>query len=278
MKYNKVILDKEGLFGESWSKKLEDNVISGIRKSGKKGEFFWRNRDVDISIEGTVTLLDLIKTMSKMNADELHALSTIANANIANYLIDFVDHPDKIDDDDRFGKLKFIEVYKNLEFSNYESAGDVFDMSIYSHCHGIGEIWEETQKDVAEGRCTPEDAARCNAYAIEFTSWQKMLDLPIKIRKEICYCESIWKKCKPKKLEFGRTGSKKKFSLGTTDREHVKFDSSKKINCTMTMSEFFTGLFDELCFFETPKKRNKNHNDLMGRVKDVEKSLKKSKK
>lgn len=278
-RHDKILLKKEGLFGESWSKKVEDYVISGIRAGGRKeGEFFWQNRNVEFKVEENVTLLDLIKIMAKMNVEELHALSQLGDAHIAPYLIDFADHPDPIPDEDTFGKLTHIEVYKTVEFDNHESGEDVFDFSVSTSAHGKGEIWEDCMKDVRSGKTKLEDVKECNSYAIEFTPWQKMLDLPIRIRPETYYTEMVWKKCKPRKLEFGVVGSKRKVSMGMMERDLVERKNDKKVRSTMTLSEFFTGLFNELCFFGAPAERKTQMDVINGRVKDVEKALEKEKK
>ena len=282
--HNDVKLTNEGLFGEKYSKRIKDTIVEGIRAGGrKKGEFFFYNCNTPFSIEGTVTLLDLIKILSKMNAEELHALSTIADANLAPYLIDFADSPDPIPDTDDFGKLTAIQVYKILELSNYSSCTDVFDMEMYSSAHGIGEIWAESMKEVTEGRTTLEDVKNCNCYAIEFTPWQKMLDLPITIKEFVNYGEIVWKKVKPKEWKIGVVGSKKKHSMGKIDREIVNRDemrkgSSKKIRTQLTLREFFHGLFNELCFFGSPNTRKEQSDVITDRMKDVEKQLAKEKK
>lgn len=274
-----VKLSKEGLFGEKWSKRLEDYVVEGIRAGGrKKGEFFFFNSHTQIKIEGKVTLLDLIKIMADMNADELHALSTISNANLAPYLIDFASNPDPIPDDDAYGKLTAIEVYKSVELDNHESGDELFDLSVSTCAHGIGEIWEDCMKEVREGKKKLDDVKDCNSYAIEFTPWQKMLDLPIQIRPLIYHTEIVWKPCKPRKWEIGILGSKRKFNMGRVSRDIVERKADKKVRGPMSLSEFFTGLFNELCFFGSPVSRDDQKKVLDSRVKDVEKSIKKRKK
>lgn len=277
--HDKVRLTKDGLFGERWSKKIEDYIVEGIRAGGtKKGEFFWRNRNTDITVDKDVTLLNLVEAMADMNADELHALCLISNANLAPYLIDFATHPDPIPDEDKFGKLHAIEVYKTIEFDNHDKGDDVFDVSISTCAHGKGEVWEDCMKDVAAGKTTLEKVKDCNSYAIEFTPWQKMLDLPITIRPLIYYTEMVWKPCKPKEWKIGVLGSKKKHSMGKINREVVERKSDKKIKGPMSLGEFFTGLFNELAFFGTPNDRGVQKNIIDDRVKDVEKIIAEEKK
>lgn len=265
-KDDKVRLTKDGLFYEKWSKKHDDYVLSGIRAGGyKKGEFFWQNRNNEIVVDKDVTLLSLITALAKMNTDELHALSLMANAHLAPYLIDFADNPDPVKDEDGFGKLKAIEIYKSIEFDNYTSGEDLFRFSSYTCAHGVGEVWSDAKDK------------ECNTYAIEFMAWQKMLDLPIRIRKNFYFTEMVWKKCKPKKMSFGVIGSKRKVNFGTSNREIVERKVDKKIHGSMTMEEFFTGLFNELCFFESPKVRKAEDSVIKTRMEDVDKALEKEK-
>jgi len=276
---DKIVLKREGIFGESWSKRVEDYVISGIRAGGRKeGEFLWQNRNVDLKVEGDVTLLDLIKILAKMNVEELHALSQLANANLAPYLIDFANNPTPIPDTDKFGKLTHIEVYKTVEFDNHESGDNLYDFTVSTSAHGIGEVWEDVMKEVTSGTTKLEDAKACNSYAIEFTPWQQMLDIPIRIRPETYYTEMIWKKCKPRALEFGIIGSKRKVKMGMMERDLVERKNDKKVRSTMTLAEFFTGLFNELCYFGAPTSRDSQMNVIKGRMNNVEKLRTKGKK
>lgn len=281
--YDEIKLNKEGLFGERYDRKHKDRIVEGIRAGKrKKGEFFYYNARAPLTIEGKVTLLDLIKIMAKMNSDELHALSTISDANLAPYLIDFCENPDPIPDTDDFGKLTAIQVYKILELSNWDSCDDVFDMQLHASAHGIGEIWSDSMKEVNEGRAKLEDVKDCNCYAIEFTPWQKMLDVPITIKEFVNYGEVIWKRTKPREFKIGVMGSKKKHSFGKIDREIVNRDEmrkgQKKIRTQVSLQEFFNGLFNELCFFGSPAKRKDEDDILRDRMKDVEKQIAKEKK
>lgn len=278
---DKIRLMKEGLFGEYYDKKLDDYVIQGIRAGGKKkGEFLWQNVEKTIEVDKGVTLLDLIKFLATMNSEELHALSTIANANLAQYLIEFCKNPDPIPDNDDGQPLKAIEVYRTMELSNYTDGNDVYDLNDYTCAHGIGEIWEDCMKDVRAGKTKLKDVEHCNAYAIEFTPWQKMLHLPIQIREFVYYSETEWKKCKSRPWMINVMGKKKKYKMGSFNREIVKKDRmpEKKIRASMGLGQFFTGLFNELCFFGSPDDRNAQSGILKDRVKEVEKFVDKEKK
>lgn len=279
-RHDTIRLTKEGLFGERYSKQIDDRIVEGIRVGGKKkGEFFWRNLLTTMEVDKDVTLLDFIKTMAKMNADELHALSVISNCNLAPHLIDFAENPDPQKDDDGM-PIQFIEVYRCMEYSNYDLANDVYDLNDYTCAHGIGEIWKDSMKEVEEGRAKLKDVEHCNAYAIEFTPWQKMLSAKIRIREFVYHSESTWKKIKPKPWMIGVVGSKKKHKMGMMTRDLVKKDRvpERKIRASMNLSQFFTGLFNELCFFSSPSHRDGQMGVIKGRMKDVEKQLKKEKK
>lgn len=277
-----VRLNKEGLFGEYYDSKLEEMITEGIHAGGKKrGEFFWRNMNTPFAIEGTVTLRDLIDVMMDMNAEDLRALSTIADANLAPYLVEYSKNPGSIpDDDDDGSRLKYIEVYKCMEFSNWESCDDLFSMEYYTSAHGIGEIWKEAKEDLKAGKIKEADAQHCDCYAIEFTPWQKMLDLPIRMKDHFYITETVWKKNKNKKKKnwLKDTSGKPSSIFRTLDRELVnrsnRADKGRKVRTEMTLQEFFKGLFNELCFFGSPERRDAESGVLKERIDDVEKFLK----
>lgn len=280
MKYHAIRLTKKRLLGERFSNKTNDSILETIHQNKQKnGEFFWHNMSTPFAIDENVTLEDLIKILFAMNRHDLHALSVMSDANIFEYMDDYSKNPDPIPDNDTYGKLTAIEVYKALEFDNFRTGGDVFDMNSYTSAHGIGEIWSQTMSEVNNGNIKLEDAMDCNTYAIEFIPWQKMLHLPITIQKYFYITETVWKKVKPKKLEIDVVGSKNKFSFGWSDKEFVdkKRLKEKKITTRLTMQEFFNGLFNEICFFGSPVKREEESNTLKERMDEVDKVLKKNK-
>lgn len=242
--------------------------------------FFEMNAQTPFEVDSDVTLLDLVKVLLVLLAnDRITDVEKLANSHIVPYLDDYLQHPMPVADDDG-QPLEAIEVYRCLELSNYESGEDVYDVNSYTCAHGVGAIHPDVLESVKLGKMTAEEAKNCNTYAIEFTPWQKMLHLPIRIRELTYFSESVWKKCPPKEMSFGVLGSKRKVKFGKTEREPVdmKKGMDRKIRWQMNLREFLVGLFNELSFFGSPARRDDKSNELTVTMNDVEKRLKKKKK
>lgn len=224
------------------------------------GSFFLRNSHVNITIEDT-TLFDLVKQLTWMNDSEIDALEVLSDANIKPFIDNLKENVVKSCET----SLKGIEVYKQVELDNYETCDDVYKLTTYTSAHGIGDRWDGVDENVKG----------CNTYAIEFTPWQDMFNLPITIAKECVIERHTWKvREQPENFILeGTDGSfidfgpmKKTCVLDTKDPQMITYD--------MTMREFFHGLFDELCFFGSPQTRSDKQDELVQTMKDVDEQMK----
>jgi hypothetical protein len=111
---------------------------------------------------------------------------------------------------------------------------------------------------------------RGNSYAIEFTPWAYLLNLPLTMKETVAVSRHRWKKQKPKRMGFKRKGSKK-FERGlswVSDKTTDKYEN-EDVRVTYELSEFLYGLFNELCFFWSPVSRDKKEKELLGRYEKV---------
>lgn len=216
-------------------------------------------------IEGKVTLKSLVDILRDFDTDEILMLEKVSDAHILPYLFDVWDHPlEKKKNSD----LKRIEVYGTFEIDNFDGCNDTYDIQLHWSAHGIGKPYDKKNPEA-------------NMWAIEFTPWQNMLHLPLTIRENLFYTEHTWKKLK-KSHEFkvDVLGQKKKHSFGFIDRKLTNpfFKSKRTFKRQPTFTEFFQGLFDELCFFGSPATREDEKKTLTDRSAEVDEFLKKKKK
>lgn len=246
---DKVILKKDGLWTSEWDGKKKKNVV---QKLDTTTHLFLEAWHVSLEIKGKVTLRDLTKYLKSMDPLVLDLVAKLCHANLDDYLADDLLVSKK--DPDRSSKLTAIEVYKYYEMSNYSDI-DKWDMQDRTvSAHGIGAKWEQ-----GEG----------NSYAIEFTPWCYMLNLPLTVKSTVVLCKHKWKKIKPKKMGFKKNGSNS-FEKGlswVTDRTTDGYEN-QDVQVTYTLGEFLYGLFNELCFFWSPARRDEQEKELMDRYEE----------
>jgi hypothetical protein len=249
LRYDHVILTKDGFYTEEWDRDKGDYTRE---KLPLDNHLFFSAWNTTFQIEGPVTLKDFVEILKQMDPLILQFVGFVTGANIEAYLEeDLTPIPD---DDDR-SELQFIEVYKYYESDNYNI--DHWTMESHVSAHGIGGPWA----DAYPGDETPVEK-RGNQYAIEFTPWNKMMHLPIKLKETVNFTTTTYKKReKPRKTGFFDKQGKMHGEGWTSDVEHVGWDN-KEVVVTYTLGEFFDGLLDELCFFWTPDVRSEKEQDL----------------
>lgn len=267
-----IILNKHGLFKSHWDNEINDDVIEGMHSRwSNDGSFFISNWNEFFEIEEGVLFKDLVDLLLSLSDEEIHILSSLADANLKNYIDDVRENPDPITPSDT-RNTEYIEVYRSFEIDNYDTLDDTYKIgSDYTCAHGVGKPWDD------EHSMTLPPEERGNVYAIEFVPWQELFHMPVKIRKEIYYRETEWVKTEPRDMEFGVLGSDRKVSLGITDRAPKNF-ITRKVTGHMTMGQFFHGLFNELCFFSSPVSRQEQSDVLSERIEEVEEILAEEKK
>jgi len=255
---DKVILKKDGLWASEWDSKKKKEVRTKLDTTTHLFLLAWHT---PLKIEGKVRLKDLAAYLKSFDPLVLDLVAKLCHANLAEYLKD--EHLVPKRDPDRKTKLHAIEVYKYYEMSNYDDL-EKWDMQDHTvSAHGIGEPWEEGCEDVPLEK-------RGNSYAIEFTPWAYMMNLPLTVKETVTLCKHRWKKQKPKRMGFKRKGSKK-FERGlswVTDRTTDGFENTD-VRVTYQLGEFLYGLFNELCFFVDPVRRDIKEKELMDRYEET---------
>ena len=246
---DKVILKKDGLWTSEWDGKKKKHVVQKLDTTTHIFLTAWYSR---IEIKGKVTLKDLARYLKTLDPLVLDFVGKLCNANLEEYLRDELLVPKR--DPDRKSKLTAIEVYKYYELSNYD---DLKSFSMQDHtvsAHGIGEKWEQ-----GEG----------NSYAIEFTPWCYMMNLPLTMKETVVLSRHRWKKQKPKRMGFKKKGSSS-FERGlswVSDRTTDGYEN-EDVHVTYTLGEFLYGLFNELCFFWDPARRDEKEKELLDRYEE----------
>lgn len=253
---DRIILKKDGLWTSEWDGDKKKHVIERLNTDTHLFFCAW-NRPLEI--KGTVRLKDLIAYLKTMEPLVLDIIGRMVGANFPDYLKEDLT---PVRDPDRKTKLKFIEIFKYYELANHDI--DTWDFQDHAvSAHGIGAHWEEGCEDVPLEK-------RGNSYAIEFTPWKYLMNLPLRFKETTQITTATYKRQKPKRMGFKRKGSKK-FERGLSWVSDRKIDSWKHqdVKVTYTVAEFFQGLFDELCFFGTPSTRDEHEKELISRYEKV---------
>jgi hypothetical protein len=255
---DKVILKRDGFWASEWDEKKRKHKVRKIDTTTHLFLQAWHSR---LEIKGKVRLKDLVAILKKFDPLVLDLVAKLCHANLEEYLKEDLLVAKR--DPDRKSKLTAIEVYKYYELSNYTDL-EMFDMQDHTvSAHGIGAPWEEGCQDVPLEK-------RGNSYAIEFTPWAYLLNLPLTMKETVAVSRHRWKKQKPKRMGFKRKGSKK-FERGlswVSDKTTDKYEN-EDVRVTYELSEFLYGLFNELCFFWSPVSRDKKEKELLGRYEKV---------
>lgn len=255
---DKVILKKDGLWCKEWDGKKKKYRTWKLDTTTHVFLSAWH---CNLEIQGKVRLKDLAAYLKTLDPLVLDLVAKLCHANLEEYLKDDLLVSKR--DPDRKSKLTAIEVYKYYELSNYDDL-DKFDMQDHTvSAHGIGAPWEDGCQDVPLEK-------RGNSYAIEFTPWAYLLNLPLTMKRTVVLSRHKWKKQKPKKMGFKRKGSTK-FERGlswVSDRTTDGFEN-EDVRVTYELGEFLYGLFNELCFFWSPTRRDEKEKELMDRFEET---------
>lgn len=182
-----------------------------------------------------ITFGDVLDYLRSLNNYSLEVISKLVNANISAYLCDVV-NPDGIETE-----IESIEVKKYFEISDYYGPLDI--QTEICAC-GLGN--NET-------------------YGLEFTSWDKLKHIPVKLGNPCNMVTYHWEKCEPRGVcKNSKTGE----FLFETDRELVTTVKSE-VNVTYTVGEFLIGLFNDLCFFGTPEEAQDQFDTIVSRIDEI---------
>lgn len=228
-----------------------------------------------ITVDEDVTCKDLFMILEKMDETLLEIISCLTNSNIVRNLDSWRDPIEDGYVDDC--ELTSVELYKIFEIENFDVELG-YGVSFYPACHGVGKVWDDI--NVTSG-LSEDEKKTCNSYALEYTSWNKLKHLKIKIAEKSKMSKMVWKKCEPRKLFEGITktdGTPLDDDWGTIDVEVDRDAStpSEDVICSFSLGDFFNAITSELCFFSSQESREKENDVIRDRVDEVEEELRTS--
>jgi hypothetical protein len=207
-----IKITKNGFYKSTWNGKKQKDIVKKLKLDLR----LFSSWEDTIELED-VTLLDLVKLMKKMDPLLFTVIEIACNSKITEFLKEVEEEPKNKECD-----ISYIEISKYYETTDLEPYGFGKEILDAISCSG--------RKDGEE-----------TGYALEFTHWAELKDIPIKISD---------------KADFLKHDNKKFKKLGP-------------FNTCITMRDFFYGLFDELCFFGTPKNRNSMHDSINKSMKEI---------
>lgn len=122
----------------------------------------------------------------------------------------------------------------SIEVRKYYEANEYDDFSTINEAITCSGRYKEPRISEHDPSHTDE---RC---AIEFCHWSTLKDLPLVL------------------------------DLNATLTVDMDYKAAKTYESTITVGDFFTGLFDEICFFGSPERRDGEMEELNRRIKEVE--------
>ncbi|HLG26564.1 MAG TPA: hypothetical protein VI423_02140 [Paenisporosarcina sp.] len=202
-------------------------------------------------IEKDVYLKDLFLLLQRMDPSTIDIIQKLTNSNISGFLKAW-------DPDNKAASnLKYIEVYRIIDVDNYLDV-DNPDVTITMSAHGIGDAWKETLESEGEKQ-------NCDSYAIEFSDWNELSHLELRLRPAAFFTEKKWTKTGEKKPYcFDENGD----SMFESDMELVSSEH-RELQTEYTLGEFLNGLFSELCFFMAPEERDEQLEIIRKRVDSI---------
>jgi hypothetical protein len=133
------------------------------------------------------------------------------------------------DDED---ELRWVEVYKYIEIDNHADLENP-KYSEYTSAQGIGKPWKDEWGGKLHMTDEEKEKLGYNTYALDFTPWMALKNVPLRIRPKAYYRE--------------------------LDRDQLV---RREIDYTMTLGEFLSGITDELCFFRSPERAEEKKAEL----------------
>jgi hypothetical protein len=276
VRHDMIILKRDGFYTRDWEydEEREEGEYVETRLNTEEDWDLLECWNTNMTVDEGVLTGDFFKILQKMDEGLLDVISMLTNSNIAGYL-KTVPILNVAKDDEN--ELRWVEVYKNIEIDNHADLENP-EYSEYTCAHGVGKPWKDGPG--VESNMTDEEKEKlgCNTYALEFTPWMDLKNVPLRIRPKAYLSETVWYKGE-KKRKIGSNGPDDEDGWNCSDRE---LDRDKlvrrEIDYTMTLGEFLSGITNELCFFSSPERAEEKKAELIERVKDVEEQIEKERK
>jgi hypothetical protein len=241
-----VILRSDGFYSSEWNpdlKSLEEDLFD-LTSVELPLLTHWND---DFEIDGTVLLADLVRLLRMMSAPLRKAIGKICNANIDAYIAPeetMALTPENEDD-----HLAFIEVYRVIDI-DVEPDGKP-KMRSGNSAHGILKV-------------PGVDPVGCpyDSVAIEFTPWSQLISVPLRFRVKTRITKTFFRLQTEVRLQ---TEEDKKVSdfLSEIGAWSVEKWEEDEVEVSFSLGEFLTGIFDELCWFSSPSRRERERDKLM---------------
>lgn len=253
-----IKLTKKGFVRSEWNK--EDKEYDTFLVQGLDVISQWM---YGVEIEKGVTLGDLVKIFEE-DDELLSFVEVLTDCNIRAYMASLYEPlvaKEEESKDEKCSPLTSIEVYAYVEVDNYHKEDKFPQLNYNIGCHGRSTIPYRDTKSFGE------DAKDNFTWAIEFTPWNKLRDLPLVLEETGKLIELKWiSKGKPRVFL-------KQFPEMTSNRKLQK-SKQTEVLISWTLGQFFHALFNELCFCGSPIGAKDMIDELNERVKDIEKEYK----
>ena len=228
---DEVMLKRDGFWTREWFRDRRKDVTAKLPLDLR----FFEAWNTPFTIQGRVRFKDVVSILKQMDAQALSVLAMITGANLPAYLSeDLV----PVRDPDRSSRLRFIEVSKYYQVDN--QALDHWKMETSVTACGVGEKERDDKNP------------RAGSFALTYTDWKYLLNLPIRLCPTAQHCTTKWKKARRHVIARSMNGKPLFWSS-------VAGDGKPRIlqtRATYSLGDFFNGLFDDLCFNWTPADRD----------------------
>ena len=243
-----VVLRQDGFYSKDWDPKTKgyDEVLIDLSSPEMTLLAHWNSF---FEIEGQVILADLVRLLRMMSQPLRIVVGKIAQANIDAYIAP--EETMAIAGDDH---LAFIEVYRGIDIDVQPDGSREFSAS--ESAHGV----------LKTPMCDPHDPMLTySTVAIEFTPWSQLISVPIRVKQKTSMTTTFYRLC---------TEEEKKRDVelyGKHSAESVTLDrwEEQDIEITFSLGEFFSGIFDELCWFSSPARRDRESDNLTGLAEEA---------
>jgi len=241
-----VILRSDGLYSSEWnpgSRSTEEDLFD-LTSVEMPLLAHWND---DFEIAGTVLLADLVKILREMAAPLRKAIGKICQANIDAYIAP--EETTALTGEDVDDHLSFIEVYRVIDI-DVEPDGKA-KMRSGNSAHGILKV-------------PGIDPVGCpyDSVAIEFTPWAQLLSVPLRFRQKTHITKTFFRlqtEEEKKVVDFLSEIEKER----GIDAWGVDKWEEDEVEVSFSLGEFLSGIFDELCWFSSPARREREHEKLV---------------
>lgn len=263
-----VILKRDGFYKVKSVKNNETDEWEQVEKlvdtKGESSPSFFALWNKPLTIADGVLTGDLFRILHQMDPAALTMVELLTDSNWKDSLKEAFDPVEKVDKDPLF----FVEVYKHMEVGNLHDLRKFELDSEYTCAHGIGKPWE------GEGMADVPVEERGTVYAIEFTPWNELRNVPLRIKEKMYFGYTVYEQGERRKMVSN--GGDEDWNFFDKDRNKEK-SKDMELGYTMTLGEFLGGLANEICFFGGPDDRKEEKQKLTGIMESVEESLKNEK-